>query len=267
MFDSGYGGLTILRQLQKVLPQADFIYLGDNARAPYGNRSFDTVYRLTLEAVKALFGLGCHLVILACNTASAKALRSIQQKDLAGIDPDRRVLGVIRPTAEAVANSTSTGHVALVGTAGTVSSGTYGVEISHLAPEIKLYSKACPMWVPIVENLEINTPGADYFVERDIKRLLVESKDIDTLVLGCTHYPLLMDCIRKVVPENVNILNQGKIVAASLQDYLERHPEMDAKITRGGNTTYFTTEDTAKFDSYAKIFLGHGVKSSNLFYH
>lgn len=261
VFDSGYGGLTILRSLRKALPDADFIYLGDNGRAPYGTRSFELVYSFTLEAVRYLFARGCHLVILACNTASAKALRSIQQRDLPQIDPNRRVLGVIRPTAEAVGNITRSGAVALVGTPGTVASGSYDMELAKLFPDVKLYSHACPMWVPLVENMESEGDGADYFVRRDLEAVLSQSPDIDTLILGCTHYPLLLNKIRKYAPEGLTILPQGDIVAASLTDYLKRHPEIDRMITRGGSVDYITTESPEKFSTLAAVFMGDTVNA------
>ena len=261
VFDSGYGGLTVLRSLQQALPEADFIYLGDNARAPYGNRSFDLIYHFTRQAVEYLFARGCQLVILACNTASAKALRTIQQNDLPRWDPARRVLGVIRPTVEAVGNITRTGAVGLVGTPGTVASQFYDLELAKLHPGIRFYSHACPMWVPLVENLESNGPGADYFVKRDIEELLKKAPDIDTLILGCTHYPLLIDKIRQFAPSNLQIVLQGEIVANSLLDYLRRHPEMDARITRNGTTEYITTEEADKFSNLAAVFMGKPVKA------
>ena len=261
VFDSGYGGLTVLRSLRTALPEADFIYLGDNARAPYGNRSFDLVYHFTLGAVRYLFARGCQLVILACNTASAKALRTIQQNDLPGLDPDRRVLGVIRPTAEVVGSISRSGAIGLVGTPGTVASQSYDIELAKLYPGIRLYSRACPMWVPLVENLESDGDGADYFVRRDLDALLSQDKDIDTLILGCTHYPLLINKIRKYAPEGLTILPQGDIVAESLLDYLRRHPEMDRRITRGGATEYITTEEADKFSALAAVFMGAPVKA------
>lgn len=255
VFDSGYGGLTVLRELRRALPDRDFIYLGDNARAPYGTRSFELVYQFTLQAVRYLFGLGCPLVILACNTASAKALRTIQQKDLDEIDPSRRVLGVIRPTVEAIGNTTETGSIGLFGTPGTVTSRSYDIEISKMYPGMKVYSHACPMWVPLVENSEYSGPGADYFVRKDIKALFNRSAEIDTLILGCTHYPLLLDKIRQYLPSWVKVLSQGAIVAESLVDYLRRHPEMDERITRGGTVEYLTTEQAEKFSALARLFM------------
>lgn len=264
VFDSGFGGLTVLRELQKELPELDYLYLGDNARAPYGSRSFERVYEFTLEAVEYLFRRGCHLVILACNTASAKALRSIQQRDLAELDPGRRVLGVIRPTAEAVRTVSQTGHIGLFGTPGTVSSGSYDIEIEKQLPLSRVSSHACPMWVPLVENRESDGAGADYFVKKDVEALLAQDPEIDTLILGCTHYPLLIDKIRRYLPGDIRLLNQGEIVAASLRDYLERHPEMDAKITRGGHTQYLTTDDAEKFSDLASLFMGHPVEAERV---
>lgn len=256
VFDSGYGGLTILRELRRALPDADFIYLGDNARAPYGTRSFDLVYHFTLEAVRYLFARGCQLVILACNTASAKALRSIQQHDLPGIDPSRRVLGVIRPTAEIIGDYTQSRHVGLFGTPGTVTSQSYDMELVKLHPDITFTAHACPMWVPLVENLEADGPGADYFVEKEVNALLESDPAIDTIILGCTHYPLLYDKIRAYVPRGIEILRQGGIVASSLLDYLRRHPEIERLITRGGTLELLTTEEADKFSSLATIFMG-----------
>lgn len=264
VFDSGYGGLTVLREIRRALPDADYIYLGDNARAPYGTRSFELVYRFTLEAVRRLFAEGCPLVILACNTASAKALRSIQQRDLAAIDPLRRVLGVIRPTVEAIGVHTRTRKVGLFGTPGTVVSRSYDMEIAKLYPDIEVFSHACPMWVPLVENLEADGDGADYFVRRDVEALFGNAADIDTLILGCTHYPLLLDKIRKYVPEGTDILSQGAIVAASLLDYLKRHQDMDAAITRSGSVRYLTTEEPEKFESLAGVFMSDALKAEKI---
>ncbi len=243
VFDSGFGGLSILREIRKVLPQYDYIFLGDNARAPYGNRSYQLVYEFTLQAVKHLFNQGCQLVILACNTASAKALRSIQQRDLAGIDPNRRVLGVIRPTVEEIGNLTTTRNVGIFGTPGTVQSLSYDIEIGKMFPDIKVYSHACPMWVPLVENRESDGPGADYFVKKDVDSLMSQCADIDAIILGCTHYPLLCEKIKKYVPAHVKIIEQGPIVAHSLKDYLDRHPEMEQRCSKGGSCRYTTTED------------------------
>lgn len=261
VFDSGYGGLTILRELRRAIPDADFLYLGDNARAPYGTRSFDLVYNFTLEAVRYLFARGCQLVILACNTASAKALRNIQQHDLPLIDPDRRVLGVIRPTAEIIDRYTSTGHICLFATPGTVASQSYDLELAKLHPDITLHSHACPMWVSLVENLEADSPGADYFVKKEIDSLLSADPEIDTIILGCTHYPLLYDKIRRYTSDNIKVLIQGKIVADSLLDYLRRHPEMGRRITRGGTLELLTTEEPDKFSGLASVFMGENVSS------
>ena len=260
VFDSGYGGLTILRELRNQLPQLDYLYLGDNARAPYGSRSYDVVYKFTLEAVKFLFARGCPLVILACNTASAKALRTIQQKDMPELNPSNRVLGVIRPTAEVIGELSSTGTIGIMGTEGTVNSGSYDMEIAKLFPSFKVFSQACPMWAPIVENNEASGPGADYFVDKYVTALLAQDSSIDTVLLACTHYPLLYPKIRKAVPEAIRVVNQGEIVARSLADYLRRHPEMDSRITRGGVCQYLTTENPEKFTGLAQIFLGQPVE-------
>lgn len=261
VFDSGYGGLTILRDLRRAIPDADYLYLGDNARAPYGSRSFELVYRFTLEAVTRLFAEGCHLVILACNTASAKALRTIQQCDLARLDSSRRVLGVIRPTVEALGTVSHNGHIGLLGTPGTVASGSYEIEIAKLHPTFTTTARACPMWVPLVENREADGPGADYFVKKYIDGLMADDPLIDTVILGCTHYPLLIDKIRRYVPDGVNILSQGAIVADSLTDYLRRHPEINAKITRGATTRYLTTEQADRFAEQASLFMGSPVSA------
>ena len=264
VFDSGFGGLTILKELRRALPDADYLYLGDNARAPYGTRSFRLVYEFTLQAVQKLFVQDCHLVILACNTASAKALRSIQQLDLPLIAPTRRVLGVIRPTVEAVGSRTRSGAVGLFATPGTVASGSYEIEIDKHSPGTRVYTHACPMWVPLVENLEADGPGADYFVKKDIDALFGKNPDIDTLILGCTHYPILLPKIRRYVPAGVEILSQGEIVAASLLDYLERHPEIDEHISRGGTATYLTTEMADKFNHLASAFMGTPVEADTV---
>ena len=259
VFDSGYGGLTILRKIRAVLPQYDYIYLGDNARAPYGPRSFEVVYQFTLQAVRKLFELGCPLVVLACNTASAKALRSIQQNDLPHLAPDRRVLGVIRPTVECIGSLTRTRHVGLLATTGTVRSESYPLEIHKLYPDIEVSSHACPMWVPLVENNEFCSPGADYFVEKYINELLGRDADIDTIILGCTHYPLLVEKIRKFVPEHVTLVEQGEYVASSLDDYLVRHPEMRVRLRQGGRCDFLTTESVEKFEESASVFLHQQV--------
>lgn len=264
VFDSGYGGLTILKEIRRIMPQYSYLYLGDNARAPYGTRSFDVVYRFTLEAVTALFAMGCPLVILACNTASAKALRNIQQHDLPGMEPGLRVLGVIRPTAEKIQSLSDNGHVGILGTEGTVSSCSYDMEIAKISPEFKVSSKACPMWVPLVENNEATGEGADYFVEKYVDELLAKDSDIDTIVLACTHYPILYPKIRKAVPGNIKVVKQGEIVAESLKDYLKRHPEMEERLERGGECRYLTTENPEKFTGLASIFLDEKVDVSHI---
>ncbi len=264
VFDSGYGGLTILSKFKEILPHNDFIYLGDNARTPYGTRSFEIVYEFTLQAVTRLFELGCHLVILACNTASAKALRSIQINNLPQIDPDRRVLGVIRPTVECIDSITQSKHVGILATSGTIKSESYIMEVHKLFPEIKVTGQACPMWVPLVEYNEAQAPGADYFVKKYIDELLAKDNQIDTIILGCTHYPLLLPKIKQYVPKGIHIVSQGELVAKSLQDYLKRHPEMDARCTRGGTCTYFTTEAEEKFADSASTFLNESIQVSHL---
>lgn len=264
VFDSGYGGLTILSKFKEILPHNDFIYLGDNARTPYGTRSFEIVYEFTLQAVTRLFELGCHLVILACNTASAKALRSIQINNLPQIDPDRRVLGVIRPTVERIDSITQSKHVGILATSGTIKSESYIMEVHKLFPEIKVTGQACPMWVPLVEYNEAQAPGADYFVKKYIDELLAKDNQIDTIILGCTHYPLLLPKIKQYVPKGIHIVSQGELVARSLQDYLKRHPEMDARCTRGGTCTYFTTEAEEKFADSASTFLNESIQVSHL---
>lgn len=264
VFDSGYGGLTILREIRKLLPQYDYMYLGDNARAPYGTRSFDVVYEFTRQAVMSLFERGCHLVVLACNTASAKALRSIQQKDLPGLDPDRRVLGVVIPTVEALGGITRNGNIGVLGTPGTISSGTYDIEIAKFFPQFRTVSVECPMWVPLVENKEFDSPGADFFVEKYVEQLFEQEPDIDTVILGCTHYPLLIEKIRKQVGDRAQIVTQGELVASSLADYLRRHPEMDAKCTKNGSCTYLTTENPVKFTELAEIFLNAPIAANHV---
>ncbi|MFD2933968.1 glutamate racemase [Spirosoma flavum] len=264
VFDSGYGGLTILREIVQKLPQYDYVYLGDNARTPYGTRSFDTVYHYTLECVRHLFDQGCRLVILACNTASAKALRNIQQLDLPTLAPGRRVLGVIRPTTEVIGNYSKTGQVGILATRGTVTSESYVVEIEKFFPELQLFQEACPMWVPLVENGEYASSGADYFVKQHIDRLMAQSPEIDTLLLACTHYPLLVDKIRQAAPSNMTILSQGSIIANSLSDYLNRHPEIDAQCSKHHQRTFLTTDSTDDFDRQATVFYGEPVQSVHL---
>lgn len=259
VFDSGYGGLTILHQMRQLMPQYDYLYLGDNARAPYGPRSFDIVYQFTREAVMKLFDLGCHLVIIACNTASAKALRTIQQNDLPGIDPKRRVLGVIRPTAECIGHITQSRHVGIFATVGTIKSESYVLEIQKLYPDITVTGEPCPMWVPLIENNEYDSPGADYFVEKRIGNLMRRDPKIDTIILGCTHYPLLLNKILKYVPRGVKIIPQGEYVANSLKDYMVRHPEIDVKCSKGGRCHYMTTESVDKFSESAQLFLHETV--------
>lgn len=264
IFDSGYGGLTILKAIRELLPQYDYAYLGDNARAPYGTRSFDIVYQFTRQAVLKLFEMGCQLVILGCNTASAKALRSIQQNDLPNIDPCRRVLGVIRPTAEVVGKLTETKHVGILATPGTIKSDSYNIEINKLWPELSVTGVACPLWVPIVENNEATGAGADYFVKKRIDHILWLDPDIDTLILGCTHYPILMPKIKQYVPEGVKIVSQGEYVAESLKDYLARHTDMDARCTKNGTVRYYTTENADKFKEAARIFITEDIQVEHI---
>ena len=259
VFDSGYGGLTILGKFRELLPQYDYLYLGDNARTPYGTRSFEVVYEFTLQAVRRLFELGCPLVIIACNTASAKALRSIQQNDLPYLDPSRRVLGVIRPTAECIGSITKTRHVGLLATAGTVKSGSYPLEIRKLFPDIQVTGMACPLWVPLVENNEADSEGADYFVYKYISRLLAEDSAIDTLILGCTHYPLLINKIRQFTPPHIRLVSQGEYVSRSLRDYLSRHPDMDGRCLKNGRCEFLTTESVEKFRECASVFMKQDV--------
>ncbi len=264
VFDSGYGGLTILRRIREILPQYDYLFLGDNARAPYGSRSFEIVYQFTLEAVKALFSYGCRLVIIACNTASAKALRTIQQNDLPHLDATRRVLGVIRPTVEAIGSLTKTRHVGLLATAGTVNSRSYNLELKKLCPDITVTGQACPLWVPIIENNEHNSPGANYFVKEYIDALLARDPEIDTIILGCTHYPLMLDKIRQYTPPGIRLVPQGEYVAPSLARYMERHPDMEARCTRQGTCRYLTTESAALFRKSASVFLGYDIEASQI---
>ena len=260
IFDSGYGGLTILHGLRQLLPQYDYMYLGDNARAPYGSRSFEVVYKFTRQAVLKLFSMGCHLVILGCNTASAKALRSIQQRDIPELDPTRRVLGIIRPTAEVIGNITKSNHVGLLATEGTIKSQSYDLEIAKLWPDIKVSGVACPLWAAIVEANEADSPGADYFVKKRIEQLMRKDADIDTIILGCTHYPLLMNSIVKNLPDGVRVVPQGMYVAERLKNYLKRHQDVDKMITQGGTCQYLTTESEEKFKESAQIFLHEKVE-------
>lgn len=256
-----------MKEIVKLLPSYDYIYLGDNARAPYGSRSFETVYQYTLEAVEWFFSQGCPLVILACNTASAKALRTIQQQDLPHLAPQNRVLGVIRPTAEVVGNFSKTGQIGVLGTTGTVNSASYLIEIGHFFPEVQVFQQACPMWVPLVENREYDQEGADYFVKKCLDELLDQSPGIDTILLACTHYPLLINKIGQFLPAGMRVLAQGDIVARSLADYLQRHPEMESRISRGrseGKSAFFTTDSTEDFDNHASIFFGKELRSAHI---
>lgn len=264
IFDSGYGGLTVLKEIVRRLPLYDYVYLGDNARAPYGNRSFDTVYRYTLECVRWFFSQGCPLVILACNTASAKALRTIQQHDLKTIAPDNRVLGVIRPTSEMIGSITKTGSIGVLATNGTVQSGSYALEINKFDPHVKVTQEACPMWVPLVEYNEYNSDGADYFVKKNIQNLLSKDEAIDTILLACTHYPLLIDKIKNYIPGGVTVLSQGEIVANSLADYLTRHPEIEERCTRNSELRFYTTDSEEDFNSHAGTFFGQPVKARHI---
>lgn len=264
VFDSGYGGLTILKEIVRELPEYDYLYLGDNARAPYGTRSFETVYQYTLECVNHLFDKGCHLVILACNTASAKALRNIQQKDLPNIDPNRRVLGVIRPTTEIVGNYSKTKHIGVLATTGTVVSNSYPLEIAKTFPDLNVFQEACPMWVPLIENNEFNNEGSNYFIQKNVQQLLDQSPKIDTIILGCTHYPLLINKIKQYIPQHIQLLTQGEIVAKGLKDYLQRHPEMDAKCTKQGSIEFYTTETPENFNTQAGKFFGKEISAKQL---
>ncbi|MDO9375145.1 MAG: glutamate racemase [Ferruginibacter sp.] len=264
VFDSGYGGLTVLKEIRSALPQFDYIYLGDNARAPYGPRSFDTVYHYTLQCVKWFFAQGCPLVVLACNTASAKALRTIQQKDLQHLDPTKRVLGVIRPTTEIIGNFSANKRVGILGTTGTIASNSYPIEIEKFFPGVTVYQEACPMWVPLVENNEHRSAGADFFVQKHIDELLRKDEAIDTVLLACTHYPLLADKIRQFLPDGTTLVSQGEIVAHSLQDYLSRHPEITERCTTGGGLSFYTTDSPEDFDAKAGIFYGSPVQSAHV---
>jgi glutamate racemase len=264
VFDSGYGGLTVLKEIVAVLPEYDYVYLGDNARAPYGPRSFDTVYQYTLECVEWFFKQGCELVILACNTASAKALRNIQQKDLPKIGPNKRVLGVIRPSTEIIGNYSSTGHLGILGTTGTVLSESYPIEIKKFFPAMQVFQEACPMWVPLVENGASNEPGADYFVRKHLDQLMGQSPDIDTLLLACTHYPLLINKIKAFAPVGMQIISQGEIVANSLVDYLQNHPKMTDSISKNGKIKFCTTDSASDFDQHASMFFGSPVFSQHI---
>jgi glutamate racemase len=264
VFDSGYGGLTVLREIINKLPRYDYLYLGDNARAPYGNRSFETVYHYTLQCVKWFFDQGCSLVILACNTASAKALRTIQQNDLPLLDPGKRVLGVIRPTTEIIGNFSETKSVGILATNGTVASGSYPTEIARFFPALKVYQEACPMWVPLVENNEYDSHGADFFVKKNLHNIFGKGKMIDVLLLACTHYPLLKEKIQEYVPVGVKLISQGEIVAESLVDYLQRHTEIETLCSKNGQRSFFTTDSTEDFDNHATTFFGQAVQSRHV---
>lgn len=261
IFDSGYGGLTVMKEIVEKLPQYDYLYMGDNARAPYGNRSFETVYQYSLQCVKWFFEKGCPLVIFACNTASAKALRTIQQKDLPKLGSEKRVLGVIRPTAEVIGKYSDSGEIGVLATSGTVSSESYVLETSKFFPELKVYQQACPMLVPLIENNEYQSPGATYFIRKYVQDLLQQSGRIDTVLLACTHYPVIFDQIKACLPPTVRLLSQGPVVAASLADYLERHPEMEERIGKGRRRSFFTTDDTKDFEKHASLFFGEAIQA------
>ena len=264
IFDSGYGGLTILHGIRQLLPQYDYLYLGDNARAPYGTRSFDIVYEFTRQAVVRMFEMGCHLIILGCNTASAKALRTIQENDLPNLDPNRRVLGIIRPTAEVIGSLTNTRHIGIFATEGTIKSQSYDLEIHKLFPDIQVSGVACPFWVPLVEYNEADSPGADYFVKKRVDQLMRLDPDIDTVILGCTHYPLLLPKIHKYIPRGIRIVAQGEYVATSLQRYFDEHPQIEQCCTQGGHVHYLTTENPDKFKEQAQLFLHEPVEVENI---
>ncbi|MEO7445817.1 MAG: glutamate racemase [Ferruginibacter sp.] len=261
IFDSGYGGLTVLKEIKALLPEYDYLYLGDNGRTPYGTRSFETVYSYTRECVKWLLDKGCNLVIVACNTASAKALRSIQQNDLPGWAPGKKILGVIRPTAEILGKKSRKGHIGILATPGTVSSGSYLIEIEKFSPGVQVTQQACPLWVPLIENGEYDEPGADYFVEKYCHELMEQDPGIDTVLLACTHYPLLENKIKNYLPRGVQVVSQGNLVAISLQDYLQRHPELETFCSKNGNLEIYTTDDPVNFDRQALNFLGYAINS------
>jgi glutamate racemase len=263
IFDSGYGGLTILKEIVSRLPEYDYLYLGDNARSPYGTRSYETVYHYTLQCVKWFFEHGCSLVILACNTASAKALRTIQQNDLPQIAPEKRVLGVIRPTAEIIGQFSETKEVGVLATNGTVLSESYPMEIGKFFPDVKVYQEACPMWVPLVENNQHTSDGADYFVKQNLENLFEKGENIDVVLLGCTHYPLLKEKIEEYLPVGVKLISQGEIVAESLADYLQRHKEIEVRCTRNSKRSFYTTDSTGDFDSHGFLFYGEAVQSNH----
>lgn len=264
VFDSGYGGLTVLKEIKLLLPQYDYLYLGDNARAPYGPRSFETVYQYTLQCVQWFFRKGCSLVILACNTASAKALRTIQQNNLPIIAPEKRVLGVIRPTTERIGELTKTGKVGVLGTAGTVKSQSYPIEIKKFYPEVEVLQEACPMWVPLIENNEYENEGADFFIKKNLNNIMRQSSEIDTVLLACTHYPLIKEKIQGFLPPHINVVSQGKIVAESLKDYLDRHGEIEKRCSKNGNVLFYTTDSTEDFNRHGSIFFGQAVISDHV---
>jgi glutamate racemase len=264
VFDSGYGGLTVLKEIVAKMPSFDYIYLGDNARSPYGPRSFETVYRYTLECVNWFFRMGCPLVVLACNTASAKALRTIQQHDLPNTDPTKRVLGVIRPTTEVIGKFSKTKEVGILGTNGTVLSNSYPIEINKFYPELAVYQQACPMWVPLVENREYASEGADYFIKQELHQLFARSGNIDTVLLACTHYPLLKNKIESFLPSNVTVISQGEIVADSLEDYLNRHAEIREKCSNGSSVLFYTTDSAKDFNENASIFYGKRIEATHI---
>jgi len=264
IFDSGYGGLTILSEIKKELPEYDYLYLGDNARTPYGSRSFDVVYEFTLEAVKELFSRGCELIILACNTASAKALRTIQQEYLPTIDANKRVLGVIRPSIETISEITKTNHIGILATEGTVKSNSYPIELYKIDSDIKVIQQACPMWVPIIENNKHNTDAGKLFIKEDLNELLKKDKEIDSIILGCTHYPIIKDYIESVVPKGIKVISQGAIVASKTKEYLLKHKSLEAKCSKNGIVRYLTTENVPDFDKQASLFLREEVKSEHI---
>lgn len=264
VFDSGYGGLTVFRELVARLPQYDFMYLGDNARAPYGTRSFETVYRYTLECVQWLFHQSCPLIILACNTASAKALRTIQQQDLERINPKGRVLGVIRPSSELIGHYSNSGSIGILATSGTVQSNSYAIEIQKFFPHLQITQQACPMWVPLIENGEHEGPGARFFIHKYTQLLMQANPGIDTVLLACTHYPLLQQQIAAALPAAVRVVGQGGIVAASLADYLQRHPEIEGQLTQGGQRLFYTTDSVADFNTHATVFFGGPVQAEHV---
>ncbi|MNU88730.1 Glutamate racemase 1 [compost metagenome] len=267
VFDSGYGGLTVLKEIREKLPEYDFLYLGDNARAPYGSRSFEVIYDYTWQAVQALFERGCSLVILACNTASAKALRNIQRLKLPELHPDKRVLGVIRPSTEELDKHTKSKHVGVLATEGTIRSNSYEIELAKFAPDLVVNQHACPMWVPLIENNQFDTPGGIYFIQNDLVQILEKDPKIDTILLACTHYPILIEQLRSLLPSQIEVLAQGKIVAESLANYLERHPEMVEKCTQNGTVTYLTTESAKIFNEKASSMMNDEIVAEHLTLH